>query len=261
MAELNLYESSSSSSSYEYRYSHQPWNVVTQTVCLVTSTGFVAMRLYSKLHILKAPGWEDWTCCLAWIGLLGFAGISFEADRHGNGVHQWEVDPHDLHDFAKLINASQVLYGPLIFLTKLSIFLLYLRVFAPSPKCNQWWFIQALMGLNFFFYLADTIVKIFECTPRERIWDKTVPGHCIDANIPVLVTSIVNVVSDIMMLLMPIRCVWRLQIALRQKVGISAIFAAGIFGCIASVMRLVCSVKNRNTTDNTYDAFPEFLWT
>lgn len=116
----------------------------------------------------------------------------------------------------------------MIFLTKLSIFLLYLRVFAPSPKCNQWWFIQILMGLNFFFYLADTIVKIFECTPRARIWDKTVPGRCIDADIPVLVTSIVNVVSDIMMLLMPIRCVWRLQIALRTKVGITTIFAAGI---------------------------------
>ncbi|GLB18659.1 hypothetical protein AtubIFM61612_008556 [Aspergillus tubingensis] len=218
----------SSSPSYDYRYSHQPWNVVTQTVCLVVSTGFVAMRLYSKIHITKAPGWEDWTCCLAWLGLLGFVGISLEADRHGIGVHQWEVDPHDLSDFAKLINASQVLYGPLIFLTKLSIFLLYLRVFAPSPKCNQWWFIQILMGLNFFFYLADTIVKIFECTPRARIWDKTVPGRCIDAVIPVLVTSIVNVVSDIMMLLMPIRCVWRLQITLRKKVGITAIFAAGL---------------------------------
>ncbi|GLB03266.1 hypothetical protein AtubIFM57258_007843 [Aspergillus tubingensis] len=240
----------SSSPSYDYRYSHQPWNVVTQTVCLVVSTGFVAMRLYSKIHITKAPGWED---C--------FVGVSLEADRHGIGVHQWEVDPHDLSDFAKLINASQVLYGPLIFLTKLSIFLLYLRVFAPSPKCNQWWFIQILMGLNFFFYLADTIVKIFECTPRARIWDKTVPGRCIDAAIPVLVTSIVNVVSDIMMLLMPIRCVWRLQITLRKKVGITAIFAAGLFGCLASVMRLRWSVKNRNTTDNTYDAFPELLWT
>ncbi|GLA56943.1 hypothetical protein AtubIFM55763_000482 [Aspergillus tubingensis] len=210
MAEVYL-NGNSSSPSYDYRYSHQPWNVVTQTVCLVVSTGFVAMRLYSKIHITKAPGWED---C--------FVGISLEADRHGIGVHQWEVDPHDLSDFAK------VLYGPLIFLTKLSIFLLYLRVFAPSPKCNQWWFIQILMGLNFFFYLADTIVKIFECTPRARIWDKTVPGRCIDAAIPVLVTSIVNVVSDIMMLLMPIRCVWRLQITLRKKVGITAIFAAGL---------------------------------
>ncbi|GAT25603.1 ribosomal protein L36e [Aspergillus luchuensis] len=216
MAEVYL-NGNSSSPSYDYRYSHQPWNVVTQTVCLVLSTGFVAMRLYSKIHITKAPGWED---C--------FVGISLEADRHGIGVHQWEVDPHDLSDFAKLINASQVLYGPLIFLTKLSIFLFYLRVFAPSPKCNQWWFIQILMGLNFFFYLADTIVKIFECTPRARIWDKAVPGRCIDAAIPVLVTSIVNVVSDIMMLLMPIRCVWRLQITLRKKVGITAIFAAGL---------------------------------
>lgn len=65
MAEFYLH-GSSPSPSYDYRYSHQPWNVVTQTVCLVVSTGFVAMRLYSKIYITKAPGWEDCTweiCC------------------------------------------------------------------------------------------------------------------------------------------------------------------------------------------------------
>ncbi|OOF97845.1 hypothetical protein ASPCADRAFT_128036 [Aspergillus carbonarius ITEM 5010] len=191
--------------SYDYRHSPQPWDVVTQAVCLTVSTGFIAMRLYSKLHITKAPGWDDWTCCLAWLGLIGYVVLAFEADRHGSGVHQWEVDASDLREFSKLTNASQILYGPLIFLTKLSIFLLYVRVFAPSAKCNPFWFIQVLIGLNFLFYLADTIVKICECTPRARIWDKDVPGHCINVNIPILVTSIVNVVSDLMMLLMPIR--------------------------------------------------------
>ncbi|PWY93667.1 hypothetical protein BO94DRAFT_511449 [Aspergillus sclerotioniger CBS 115572] len=247
--------------SYDYRHSPQFWDVVTQTVCLTVSTGFVAMRLYSKFHITKAPGWDDWTCCLAWFGLIGYVVLAFEADRHGSGVHQWEVDASDLREFSKLANASQILYGPLIFLTKLSIFLLYVRVFAPSAKCNPFWFIQVLIGLNFLFYLADTIVKICECTPRARIWDKNVPGHCINVNIPILVTSIVNVVSDLMMLLMPIRCVWRLQIPVRQKIGISAIFAAGIFGCIASIMRLVVSIGNSDTPDKTYDWFPEFLWT
>ncbi|PYI06609.1 hypothetical protein BO78DRAFT_368572 [Aspergillus sclerotiicarbonarius CBS 121057] len=247
--------------SYDYRHSLQPWDVITQTVCLTVSTGFVAMRLYSKLHITKAPGWDDWTCCLAWFGLIGYVVLAFEADKYGRGVHQWEVDASDLREFSKLTNASQILYGPLIFLTKLSIFLLYVRVFAPSAKCNPFWFIQLLIGLNFLFYLADIIVKICECTPQARIWDKTVPGHCIDLNVPILVTSIVNVISDIMMLLMPIRCVWRLQIPVRKKLGISAIFAAGIFGCIASIMRLVVSIGKRDTPDKTYDWFPGCLWT
>ncbi|PYH93733.1 hypothetical protein BO71DRAFT_354646 [Aspergillus ellipticus CBS 707.79] len=249
------------SPSHSHQHSLQPWDVVTQTVCLAVSTLCVGMRLYSKLHITKAPGWEDLTCFLAWLGLIGYTIITFEADRHGSGVHQWEVDASDLREFSKLANASQILYGPLIFVTKLSIFLLYVRVFAPSPKCNPFWFIQFIIGLNFLFYLADTIVKICECTPRSRIWDKDVPGHCININIPILVTSIVNVVSDIIMLLMPIMCVWRLQITVRRKLGISAIFAAGIFGCISSMMRLAVSVNNSTTADKTYGWFPEFLWT
>ncbi|PWY86157.1 hypothetical protein BO70DRAFT_386434 [Aspergillus heteromorphus CBS 117.55] len=254
-------DDSSISPPYSYRHSLQPWDVATQTVCLAVSTLCIAMRLYSKLHITKAPGWEDLTCCLAWLGLIGYAILAFEADRHGSGVHQWEVDASDLRQFSKLANASQILYGPLIFVTKLSIFLLYVRVFAPSPKCNPFWFIQLIIALNLLFYFADTVVKICECTPRARIWDKDVPGHCININIPILVTSIVNVVSDIIMLLMPILCVWRLQITVRRKLGISAIFAAGIFGCISSVMRLAVSIGNRYSTDKTYDWFPEFLWT
>ncbi|RAL08992.1 uncharacterized protein BO97DRAFT_191732 [Aspergillus homomorphus CBS 101889] len=246
---------------YGYRHSLQSWNILTQTVCLTVSTCCVGMRLYSKISITRAPGWEDLTCFLAWLGLIGYAAITFETDRYGNGMHQWAVAASDLKEFSKLANASQVLYGPLIYITKLSILLLYLRLFAPSARNVPFWLIQALIWLNFLFYLADTIVKICECKPRSKIWDKDIPGQCININIPILVTSIVNVVSDFLMLLLPIVCVWRLQMTWWKKMGLSAVFAAGIFACICSVMRLVVSVQNRTTLDRTHDWFPEFLWT
>ncbi|KEY76020.1 integral membrane protein [Aspergillus fumigatus] len=46
-----------------------------------------------------------------------------------------------------------------------------------------------------------------------------------------------------------------------KKLGTSMIFAAGIFACMCSIMRLVVSVQNRTVEDKTYDWFPEFLWT
>ncbi|KAL4873207.1 hypothetical protein BDV12DRAFT_209129 [Aspergillus spectabilis] len=236
--------------SYDYRDSARTWDIVTQTVCLTVSTICIGMRMYTKLLVLRTPGLED-----------SYAVITIEADKHGNGVHQNIVASSDLREYAKLANASQIVYAPLIFITKLSIFLLYLRVFASSRTGKTYRVIQLLIWFNLVFYLANFFLKIFQCTPRSKIWDKDTPGHCININIPILVTAAINVVTDLMMLSVPIFCVWRLQMSTRRKLGISAIFAAGIFGCFASIMRLEVSVQHRDTNDKTYDWFPEFLWT
>ncbi|KAL2833430.1 ribosomal protein L36e-domain-containing protein [Aspergillus cavernicola] len=236
---------SSESQSYDYRTSARTWDIVTQTVCLTVSTICIGIRMYTKLRL----------------GLIAYAVITVEADKHGNGVHQETVAPSDLREYAKLANASQIVYAPLIFITKLSIFLLYLRVFAPSRRGKTYWVILLLIWFNLAFYLANFFMKIFQCTPRSKIWDKDTPGHCININIPILVTAAINVASDLMMLSVPIICVWRLHMATKRKIGISAIFVAGIFGCFASIMRLEVSVENRDTKDRTYDWYTEILWT
>lgn len=115
-----------------------------------------------------------------------------------------------------------------MFVTKLSIFLLYLRVFAPTRRGKTFVAVHLLIWFNLAFYLANFFLKIFQCVPRAKIWDKHIEGHCININIPILVTAAINVVSDLLMLTVPIVCVWRLQMSVRKKVGVSAIFAAGI---------------------------------
>ena len=35
------------------------WDIVTQAVCLTVATLLVAMRIYTKVKVLRSPGWED----------------------------------------------------------------------------------------------------------------------------------------------------------------------------------------------------------
>ncbi|KAF9884169.1 hypothetical protein FE257_002227 [Aspergillus nanangensis] len=226
----------------------QRWDIITQSVCLTISTCCVGIRMCTKLLITKSPGWEDW--------LIAYAVITFEADKYGSGAHQWEVHAADLREFSKVANVSQIVYGPIIFITKLSILLLYIRLFAPSIKSKTYLFIQLLIWVNLLFYLSNTIVKIVQCTPRSKIWDKDTPGHCVNINSLILGASIFNVVSDFLILLMPIACVWRLQMNSGKKIGTSAVFAAGAF-----LMRLVVSLQNKSLDDKTHEWFGEFLWT
>lgn len=185
----------------------------------------------------------------------------------------------DANTATQLANVSQIIYGPIIFVTKLSIFLLYLRIFAPSTRSKTHIFIQVLIWVNLLFYTANTIVKIFECTPRSKIWDRGTPGICVNINSLIMTAAVFNVLSDFIILLLPIACVWRLQMKLTKKLATSAVFAAGALyvsfprvsphnthaietsGCVSSIMRLVASVSNESMRDKTFDWFPEFLWT
>ena len=121
------------------------------------------------------------------------------------------------------------MYGPLIFITKLSILLLYRRLFAPLVKRKTLIFIQLTIWLNFSFYLALTLVKIFECTPRSKIWHKDAPGHCINVRLQMIATSAINIISNLSILLLPVFCIRRLQTSIRQNIISMVIaFAVGI---------------------------------
>lgn len=45
--------------SHDYRNSIRHWDVMCQAICLSISTILVLLRLWTKLHIVRAPGWED----------------------------------------------------------------------------------------------------------------------------------------------------------------------------------------------------------
>lgn len=69
------------------------------------------------------------------------------------------------------------------------------------------------------------------------------PGHCIGSHQLGVASGTLNVVSDFLILTLPLPIIWRLQMSTRKKVGVIAIFALGGLACIASVFRLVYSIQ------------------
>lgn len=81
--------------------------------------------------------------------------------------------------FLQWFNVASVLYGVFIMFTKLSVLWLYRRVFSPMKWSPMDTVIVALIVIMIGFYISTTIVKILECIPRARIFDKSIPGHCV----------------------------------------------------------------------------------
>ena len=119
------------------------------------------------------------------------------------------------------------MYSVSILVTKLAILVQYLRIFVPSRN-KVFYLTHFIIWFNVLFYIAVALVTIFQCTPREKIWQPFLPGKCVNFNAILIAGAAINVASDFAILALPIGSVWRLQMALRNKVGISAIFAVGL---------------------------------
>ncbi|KAI9792578.1 MAG: hypothetical protein M1816_002098 [Peltula sp. TS41687] len=233
--------------------------IAVHTVVLTIATLFLAVRMYVKLRITRSPGWDDYTIVLAWITSIAYSGVGLAQLQYGLGVHGWNVPLPDIIKWRQLSNVEQTMYPMLIFVLKLSILLLYRRIFAPSRRTKV--FIGVIVAFLFFFYLSNMIVKIFSCTPRKLIWDKRIPGHCTNPHTLYLVTAIVNVISDFYILLLPLPAIWHLQVPLARRIGLMLAFSAGLFACITSIVRLAETIKHASYKDASWEVLTIHLWT
>jgi len=124
------------------------------------------------------------------------------------------------------VNYVIILYGPPVFFAKLSVLLQLQHIFITSRRQPVFFVIQALIWANLAFYLAYLFVDIFQCVPRRKIWEATVPGKCISTNVLIAPAGI-NIVSDCLILVLPIILVFRLKMTLKNKLAIAAIFSSG----------------------------------
>ena len=77
--------------------------------------------------------------------------------------------------------------------------------------------------------IANTCVAVFQCTPVEYAWDNAIdPGSCIDVVAFNRYMAIPNVVTGIIMVVMPLPPVLRLNLTTLQKLALSATFLHGI---------------------------------
>ncbi|KAI9708953.1 MAG: hypothetical protein M1820_003647 [Bogoriella megaspora] len=193
--------------------------------------------------------------------LLGMCGIALNLLKYGMGIHGWDVTPNDFSEFIRHNNYHQIMYGPSIFFAKAAILLQFADIFIGSKARNiRWWIIWGLICFNLALSTSILFIIIFECVPRKKIWQPDIPGTCIKQQKMFVGTSVINVIDDFAILTLPLFWISKLQIDRKRKYAVASIFAAGLFACITSIMRLVVGIATLNSMDLTYLVLPVALW-
>lgn len=130
----------------------------------------------------------------------------------------------------KVLFVGSVLYAVTVMLVKAAILQEWRRIFLPLGTKNTFYYTcYALMVFNILFYSASVIAICLQCTPYARIWDKTITeGSCISTTTLEIAGAVINLASDLIVLILPQKTIWRLQMSMRNKIGVSVVFAVGI---------------------------------
>ena len=99
--------------------------------------------------------------------------------------------------------------------------------------------------------IAICLALIFECHPIPKFWDPFVEGKCVHVQDLYLANGILNVVTDFLVLLVPVPMLWALHVSSRQKFVLGGIFATGSL-CVPSPRSLSpFPVKTQPSTPDT----------
>ncbi|KAF7672479.1 hypothetical protein GT037_009510 [Alternaria burnsii] len=151
--------------------------------------------------------------------------ILFQYGRGTLGVHIWELTGHRVNSTMNLISVASIIYCPFLASAKLSLLFFYLRL------SHIQWFrlcVYASMFLVVGYNIALVFPLIFACTPFRRNWDVTITeGSCIDRTPLYMATAVLNMATDILLLVLPIPMVVKLQMPGVQKAGLICIFGVG----------------------------------
>lgn len=148
-------------------------------------------------------------------------------ERGGAGRHAayWFLtDMTVLTTYLKLQTAAEFVYVAACLFPKLSILVLYLRIFTSRAVRICTWIV---IGVCIAHATANIIASFAICQPFEYKWNKTIPGHCADIMASYRYVSLPHILTDLAILVLPLSSLWHLQISKRRKLGIFLTFVMG----------------------------------
>lgn len=130
---------------------------------------------------------------------------------------------------------------------KASILMFYYRTFPHNRFKIAVWCVAALVGA---WFITMIFLTVFQCTPISFVWNKTLAGTCINVSASYMSTAIVNVITDFIIVVMPVPLILRLNMPNGRKLGVCAIFILGSIVIVASIVRPV-TLQNFDIYDIT----------
>ncbi|KAI3343634.1 hypothetical protein F4824DRAFT_507434 [Ustulina deusta] len=213
----------------------------------------VYLRFYARSLTASPYGLNDWLVLAAL-----FSQLQGAVGYHTEYLEQ--TNPAAVTLFLKYLVAVSIWYVATIGISKLSICMLYRRLF---PQRSVFVILCITVGILIGTSIAGVFAGFLACRPFWTNWgppsiQKT---HCIDKQPLFVWSTLPNIITDVIMLAIPLPLVWRLQASTSLKIALTFTFLIGSIGLVASILRLMVFYRTNAFVDATYHAVELQIWT
>jgi hypothetical protein len=158
--------------------------------------------------------------------------------------------------------------------TKLAIIALYARIFGLIHHDRFFRYgIYVCAAFSMLLGIMEILVFVLQCIPPEVFWNRIyllfpvghpkgrTEGYCMDQVSHVVAPIALDLVSEVAIMLLPARILWKLRLPRKKKIGLSITFGLGIFVTVTNIVRINIYAKMVNGGDIAWDDIDAFVWT
>ncbi|KAL4794688.1 hypothetical protein BDV19DRAFT_399298 [Aspergillus venezuelensis] len=238
-----------------YTICDYPVTVDNGTFKIVTIVGLalcctaVALRLAARL-VRANIGFDDGVAILALASVIAISVIGLINSELGLGKDLWFIAFDDITKFLRYYFAVEALYVVTVALTKVSMLLLYLRLF---PNKGFRLASKLVLAFTIAWGLGFLFASLFICQPVSyswHMWDGEHEGSCGDHEALLWGGAVINIILDVVIVLVPLPTVFKLQMKAGKKAWVFIVFMVGLVVTIVSILRFVYSLLNYDMTRN-----------
>ena len=127
---------------------------------------------------------------------------------------------------AQILMATMTTYSLTITCVKISILLLYRRIFTTASFRR----VSVAVGIAcLLWFIIEVFLDIFQCRPFKAAFDPMLllTDHCIDLQSFYSGITVANLGLDLVVLYLPLHMVWKLKLPTKQKLMLSGTFLLG----------------------------------
>ncbi|KAK6855205.1 hypothetical protein PG995_008737 [Apiospora arundinis] len=234
------------------------------------ATVTVALRMFSR-RLNCNPIWaEDWLAIVGWMaqGVHCLVSVLYMVPN-GTGRHVWAAPPIAVKAWAIGLFISEICYTITIASIKWSTLCFYWRIFNTRTSIRiPIWTLASIVGM---WATAVILVTILQCIPIQAFWQRYDPFNPISPdeffcgvqlNPFFNGNSIPNIITDGLIVLLPLPYVWQLQLRRPQRIAVAGIFALGAFVTTVSIIRLrLITAVDLLSADITWNFNDTIIWT
>ncbi|BCS21922.1 CFEM domain-containing protein [Aspergillus puulaauensis] len=226
---------------------------------IILSSLAVTLRIAGRL-IGSKLGLDDAVAALSLAHAIAITAIGLLFKRLGLGHDIWFLPFDHITQILHLFFSVEILYMQSVTLTKISMLLLFLRLFPDQAFRLA---TKLVLAFTTAWGIAMLITKALSCRPLSYFWtrwDGEHEGVCIDHEQLIWAHASINILLDLVIISLPMPTLLSMNLSWRKKLAICVMFAVGIVVSVVSVFRLVSSIKLDITNNPTKSLVNIGIW-